>query len=99
MIITGETVFTADGCKCFLVIICDETGKHLEDVVAANTTTGEYKKLLRGDNGHPIMDDKGYALTTSHKAEQFFFTVATPCRCDNPATRECGPICSGAAKE
>ncbi len=100
MIITPSTLFTIDGLKCFLVVVCDETGASLEDVGKMDTVSGKYWQYQRHDdgsfkysklNGEPIMVEK--------HCEQFFFTIATLCRCENPDTRSCGPICSGAAKE
>lgn len=98
MIITPSTIFSVDGCKCFLVVMMDETGSTLEDVAKADTSSGTYWKIRRDADGL-LMYDNGVAVVDEMKCEQFFFTIAAPCRCENPAARECGPICGGAALE
>ena len=99
MIITAETVFSVDGCRCFIVVLMDETGAELKNVVRANTVTGEYEQLVTDEAGNLVRTDDGALKIVVGKCEQFFFTIATPCRCEDPTARSCGPICSGAAKE
>jgi hypothetical protein len=99
MIVTPSTIFTIDGSKCFLVIICNEKGEALTDVARADTLSGKYLQIQRHPDGDLMYDRDGVAVTKELQCEQFFFTIATPCRCENPDTRSCGPICSGAAKE
>lgn len=99
MIITPSTIFAVDGCKCFLVVICNEKGESLEDVAKVDTTSGKYWQIRRHTDGELMYDSDGVAVTDEKQCEQFFFTIATPCRCENPDARSCGPICSGAAKE
>lgn len=99
MIITPSTLFTIDHQKCFLVVICNEKGENLEDVAKVDTVSGKYWKIRRGADGELMYDGHGMAITDEFQCEQFFFTIATLCRCENPDARSCGPICSGAAQE
>lgn len=100
MIITPETIFAINDCKCFLVVVMNEHGEELTDVIKIDTSKNEYHKLIRDKSGLPIFDNRTQKYETEVlSCNQFFFTVATPCRGGNPDARSCDPLCGGAAKE